>query len=129
MEDDYDYDFHYNHSPILPLASHDNNGNVIYLGSICKSVAPVFRIGYMIATKDVIDEAATRRKYIDRQENALLELRFSKFIADGSLERHTNKILKIYKQRRNFFCDLLKQELSEYIDFEIRKAAWLFGYN
>jgi GntR family transcriptional regulator/MocR family aminotransferase len=29
IEDDYDYDFNYNHSPILPLASHDVNGNVI----------------------------------------------------------------------------------------------------
>ena len=34
IEDDYDYDFNYNHSPILPLASHDINGNVIYNESI-----------------------------------------------------------------------------------------------
>lgn len=128
LEDDYDYDFHYNHSPILPLASHDSNGNVMYLGSICKSVAPVFRVGYMIATKDVIDEAATRRKYIDRQGDALLEMTFSKFIANGDLERHTNKILKIYKQRRNYFCKLLKEEVSEYLDFEVPKggmAVWI----
>ena len=128
LEDDYDYDFHYNHSPILPLASHDTHGNVIYLGSICKSVAPVFRVGYMIASKDVIEEAATLRKYIDRQGDALLEMTFSKFITNGDLERHTNKILKIYKQRRNFFCKLLKEELSEFLTFETPKggmAIWV----
>ncbi|RKR14811.1 GntR family transcriptional regulator/MocR family aminotransferase [Maribacter vaceletii] len=128
LEDDYDYDFHYNHSPILPLASHDCNGNVIYLGSICKSVAPVFRVGYMIATKDVIDEAATRRKYMDRQGDALLEITFSKFIASGDLQRHTNKVLKIYKERRDFFCKRLKEEVSEFIKFEIPNggmAVWV----
>ena len=41
-----DYDFNYNHAPILPLASHDDRKNVIYIGSVCKTVAPVFRIGY-----------------------------------------------------------------------------------
>ena len=40
IEDDYDYDFNYNHAPILPLKSHDIHGNVIYIGSICKTVAP-----------------------------------------------------------------------------------------
>jgi GntR family transcriptional regulator/MocR family aminotransferase len=30
LEDDYDYDFHYDKSPILPLASADTNGMVIY---------------------------------------------------------------------------------------------------
>ncbi|WP_298475100.1 PLP-dependent aminotransferase family protein [uncultured Maribacter sp.] len=128
LEDDYDYDFHYSHSPILPLASHDTNGNVIYLGSICKSVAPVFRVGYMIATKDVINEAATRRKYIDRQGDALLEMTFSKFIANGDLQRHTNKVLKIYKERRDLFCKLIKEELSEFLEFEIPKggmAIWV----
>jgi len=128
LEDDYDYDFHYSHSPILPLASHDKNGNVMYLGSICKSVAPVFRIGYMIATKDVINEAATRRKYMDRQGDALLEMTFAKFIASGDLQRHTNKVLKIYKERRDFFCKYLKEELSDYLNFEIPKggmAVWV----
>ncbi|MFK8060483.1 MAG: PLP-dependent aminotransferase family protein, partial [Polaribacter sp.] len=76
IEDDYDYDFNYNHSPILPLASHDTNGNVIYIGSLCKTVAPVFRIGYLIAPADFVNEAANQRRFIDRQGDALLELTF-----------------------------------------------------
>ena len=38
IEDDYDYDFHYENSPILPLASADHNGYVIYIGSISKTL-------------------------------------------------------------------------------------------
>jgi GntR family transcriptional regulator/MocR family aminotransferase len=128
IEDDYDYDFNYNHSPILPLASHDTNGNVIYIGSVCKTVAPVFRIGYLIASKEFVNEAANLRRIVDRQGDALLELTFAEFIKNGDLDRHIKKILKVYKTRRDLICTLLKDELSEYFEFEIPKggmAIWL----
>ena len=128
LEDDYDYDFNYNHAPILPLASHDVNGNVIYIGSVCKTVAPVFRIGYLIASKEFVDEAAKLRRFVDRQGDALLELTFADFIKSGDLDRHIRKVMKIYEQRRDLFCKLLKDELGSFFQFEIPKggmAVWV----
>lgn len=128
VEDDYDYDFNYNHAPILPLASHDTNGNVIYVGSVCKTVAPVFRIGYLVAPKEFVDEAAKARRYMDRQGDALLELTFADFIQTGDLDRHIKKVLKVYQARRDLFCSLLKDELEDYFEFEIPKggmAVWV----
>ena len=127
IEDDYDYDFNYNHAPILPLASHDTNGNVVYIGSVCKTVAPVFRIGYLIASKEFVDEASKLRGFVDRQGDALLELTFANFIKSGDLDRHIRKVMKIYKQRRDLFCKLLKDELGRFFEFEIPKggmAVW-----
>ncbi|WP_288956567.1 PLP-dependent aminotransferase family protein [uncultured Polaribacter sp.] len=128
IEDDYDYDFNYNHSPILPLASHDTNGNVIYIGSVCKTVAPVYRIGYLIAAKEFVNEAANHRRFIDRQGDALLELAFEDFIKSGDLDRHINKVMKVYKARRDLFCQLLKEKFSDVFSFEIPKggmAVWV----
>lgn len=128
IEDDYDYDFNYNHSPILPLASHDVNGNVIYIGSVCKTVAPVFRIGYLIAPKSFVAAAANMRRFIDRQGDALLELTFEEFIKNGDLDRHIKKVMKVYKERRDLFCDLLQKHFTNIFDFEIPKggmAVWL----
>lgn len=128
IEDDYDYDFNYNHSPILPLASHDTNGNVIYIGSVCKTVAPVFRIGYVIAPKGFVNEAANQRRFIDRQGDALLELTFEDFIKSGDLDRHIKKVMKVYKTRRDLFCQLLKEKFSNVFSFETPKggmAVWI----
>lgn len=128
IEDDYDYDFNFNHAPILPLASHDTNGNVIYIGSVCKTVAPVYRIGYLIASEEFVTEAAKTRGLIDRQGDALLELTFAHFIKSGDLDRHIRKVLKIYKRRRDIFCQLLKEKLRDYLDFEIPlggMAVWV----
>ncbi len=123
IEDDYDYDFNYNHAPILPLKSHDTNGNVIYIGSVCKTVAPVFRVGYLIASKEFVDEAANLRKMVDRQGDELLELTFADFIKSGDLDRHIRKVMKIYKHRRDLFCNLFSNELSTFFEFEIPKGG------
>lgn len=125
IEDDYDYDFHYSHSPILPLVSHDINGQVIYTGSFCKTVAPTFRIGYLIAAKEFIAEASEVRRHIDRQGDQLLELTFAKFIKSGSLTRHINKTLKIYRQRRDFFENYLN-EMQQYFHFETPTGGMAF---
>lgn len=128
IEDDYDYDFNYNHAPILPLASHDIHGNVIYIGSVCKTVAPVFRIGYLIAHEKFVSQAAKLRRIIDRQGDALLELTFADFIQSGALDAHIRKILKIYKNRRDVFCNLLEKELNDFFEFKTPKggmAVWL----
>ena len=127
IEDDYDYDFHYSHAPILPLASHDRHGNVIYVGSICKTVAPVYRVGYLVAPKSFVDECAKLRRYVDRQGDALLEMVFAHFISDGSLDRHIKKVVKIYESRRDLFCKLLKEELGDYLTFNMPRggmAVW-----
>ena len=128
IEDDYDYDFHYDHAPILPLASHDLNGNVIYIGSICKTVAPAYRIGYLIASKNFVDECAKLRRYIDRQGDSMLEATFARFIKNGDLDRHIRKVLKIYADRRSLFCTLLEKNFGKAISFEIPKggmAVWV----
>jgi len=118
IEDDYDYDFHYNRAPILPLASHDENGNVIYIGSVCKTVAPVYRVGYLIGPKSFIDACAKLRRFIDRQGDSLLELAFAEFIKNGDLDRHVNKVMKTYRARRDLFCRLMREEVGDYISFE-----------
>jgi GntR family transcriptional regulator/MocR family aminotransferase len=119
IEDDYDYDFHYSHAPILPLASSDSKGSVIYIGALCKIVVPGIRIGYMVAPKSFIDEAAQLRRIVDRQGDPMMELIYAHMIKDGDIQRHSKKALKIYKQRRDLFCEILSKELSDYIDFKI----------
>lgn len=119
IEDDYDYDFHYAHSPILPLASSDSHGSVIYIGALSKILVPGIRIGYMVAPKAFIDEAAHLRRIIDRQGDPMMELTYALMIKDGDIQRHSKKALKIYKGRRDLFCQILREGLSDYVDFKV----------
>jgi GntR family transcriptional regulator/MocR family aminotransferase len=119
IEDDYDYDFHYANRPVLPLASADRHGLVIYLGSFTKRIAPTFRVGYIVAKPEIIEELAKYRRIMDRQGDTILELVLADMLADGTLKRYTAKSLKTYRERRDFTCELLKNKLSDVINFRI----------
>ena len=127
LEDDYDYDFHYSSSPILPLASADEEGMVAYIGSISKSIAPAFRIGFVVGPKNLINSLAELRRIIDRQGDLVLEKAVAVLFEEGEIRRHLRKVLQIYQQRRDVFCELLKQELGNIVSFDIPEgglAVW-----
>ena len=117
LEDDYDYDFHYLSRPILPLASADRQGMVVYVGSLTKSVAPAFRVGYVVAPSGLIDELARLRRIIDRQGDPMLEFAIGQLFKTGELKRHFRKAQRTYHARRDYFCHLLTSELSSDIRF------------
>ncbi len=117
LEDDYDYDFHYLSRPILPLASADRQGMVVYVGSLTKSVAPAFRIGYVVGPTALIDELARLRRIIDRQGDPMLEFAIGQLFKTGELKRHFRKALRTYHARRDYFCELLQRELPNTIQF------------
>jgi GntR family transcriptional regulator / MocR family aminotransferase len=118
LEDDYDYDFHYDKSPILPLASADTNGMVVYIGSFGKSLAPGFRTGFIVAPENLMIEMRKYLGIIDRQGDVLMEHVLGEMIAEGEINRYLKKSLKIYQERRDHFSLLLEEYLGEWIDFQ-----------
>ncbi|WP_052272930.1 PLP-dependent aminotransferase family protein [Flavihumibacter solisilvae] len=118
LEDDYDFDYHFTSDPLLPLASLDTGGHIIYVGSFCKSIAPGIRIGFMVAPESVINEAAAVRRLIDRQGEQLLEEATAELLHTGEISRHLKKSHKIYQERLDNTCRLLRGQLGDYLTFD-----------
>ncbi|ALR30349.1 GntR family transcriptional regulator [Chryseobacterium sp. IHB B 17019] len=118
LEDDYDYDFHYEKSPILPLASADTNGMVIYIGSFGKSLAPGFRTGFIVAPENLMIEMRKYLGIIDRQGDILMEHVLGEMIAEGEINRYLKKSVKIYQERRDYFIQLIQENLGNFLTFE-----------
>ncbi len=121
IEDDYDFDFHYNSSPVLPLASADHGGLVVYIGSLTKSLSTSIRIGYLVGTADFIQEAAMFRRMLDTRGDNLMEEALAVLFKNGDMVRHLKKSVKLYHERRDLFCNLMEKELGELVSF--RKPA------
>lgn len=119
IEDDYDHEFHFIHQPMLPLASVDPWGKVVYIGSLSKLLTPSLRLGYIAAPKAFVDRIAAEIMMIDRQGDPATELAIAELIADGEIHRHTRKAMRLYAERRLLMAELLKRRFGERIEFTL----------
>ena len=127
IEDDYDFDYHYENRPTLPIASMDTSGLVVYIGSWSKTIYPGIRTGFIVAPKVLISEMVKYRRIIDRQGDHVMERAIANLMQDGTLQRYLRKSRKSYKKRKEYFCQILRTDFSSYLDFhepEGGMAVW-----
>ncbi|HVU58901.1 MAG TPA: PLP-dependent aminotransferase family protein [Puia sp.] len=123
IEDDYDYDFHYASKPMMPMASLDRHGTVVYIGTLTKTLAPAIRIGFMVAPESFIRHATSLRKALDTQGDSLIENAIAGLYKDGTMTSHIKKSVKLYKERRDHLCRLLREELRDHVSFKIPEGG------
>lgn len=118
VEDDYDYDFQYEQTAVMPLASGDVNGMVVYVGSFGKSLAPAFRTGFVVAPDNLIVEMRKYMGIMDKQGDVIMEQALGEMIEEGEIHRHLKKSLKVYRDRRDRFCEILETRFHDVVEFQ-----------
>ncbi|MUU78500.1 aminotransferase-like domain-containing protein [Winogradskyella endarachnes] len=128
IEDDYDYDFQFTGSAMLPMASADVSGMVIYLGKLGQSLFPSFHTGFVVAPENLITEAKNYLQLLDKQGDLIQEQMLAELISEGEIYRLKKKNIVTYKQRLDCLCRFLKVHFDEIITWEKPSgglALWL----
>ncbi|WP_027138234.1 aminotransferase-like domain-containing protein [Gaetbulibacter saemankumensis] len=128
IEDDYDYDFQFEGSAMLPMASADVNGMVIYLGKLGQSLFPSFQTGFVVAPKNLISEAKNYLELLDKQGDLIQEQMLAELISEGEIHKLIKKNTIVYKQRRDALCQYLKRYFGDALKWDIPTgglAIWL----
>jgi GntR family transcriptional regulator / MocR family aminotransferase len=119
IEDDYDHEFHYDGRPLMPLASADYRGNVVYVGTLSKILAPGLRLGFAVAPAAVIRALADLRSVTDRQGDHVTERAVAELLDDGIVLRHARRMRRAYKSRRDAFVAALNRHLGGALEFAV----------
>jgi GntR family transcriptional regulator/MocR family aminotransferase len=119
IEDDYDHEFHYEGRPVLPLASSDDWGSVVYVGSLSKLFGPGLRVGYLVAPLPVVEVVRARRRLVDIQGDGVLDAALAELFEEGEMQRHFNRARRVYAARRDFLVRLLRSRLDGALDFKV----------
>jgi GntR family transcriptional regulator/MocR family aminotransferase len=128
VEDDYDHEFHFAHRPMLPIASLQGWGKLLYIGSLSKLLSPSLRIGYLVAAEAVIERAAGEIMLIDRQGDPVTETAVAELMTSGAVKSHTRKVLRVYGARRHCLAEALRAQLGEAAEFSLPQgglAIWV----
>jgi GntR family transcriptional regulator/MocR family aminotransferase len=119
IEDDYDHEFHYQGRPVLPLASADRSGQVVYVGTLSKILAPGLRLGFVVAPPPVIVRLAQERAMTDSHGVPVVEAAVAELLEDGEIQRHARRVRRIYQRRRDVLCALLERHLASALSFQV----------
>jgi GntR family transcriptional regulator/MocR family aminotransferase len=105
------------------MASLDTHGNVIYIGTLTKTLVPAIRIGFVVAPKNFIEEATRLRSSIEFHGNTFMEISIAELYKNGVIASHIKKSVRMYRERRDHFCELLQNKLGKQISFRIPEGG------
>ena len=128
IEDDFDFDFQFDGSAMLPMASSDANGMVIYLGKLGQSLFPSFQIGFVVAPENLILEAKNYLQMLDSKGDLIQEQVLAELIHEGEIHRLLKKNTLVYKKRRDALFFALEKHFENEITYKKPSgglAIWL----
>ncbi len=110
VEDDYDAEHRYDRAPVPALQGLVPD-QVVYAGSVSKTLAPGLRLGWVVAPATLC-AALTRAKYMADLGNPVLDqLVFARFLASGEFERHVRRVRIRQRARRDAMLGALREHL------------------
>ena len=105
IEDDYDSEFRFNGKPLPTLQSADSQSKVFYVNTFTKTLAPSFRISYLVLPPELVNDFEKKLGAYSCQVSVFEQLTLARFISEGLYEKHINKMKNYYRTLRNNFIN------------------------
>jgi 2-aminoadipate transaminase len=118
IEDDPYGELIFEGNPIPPIKSMDTKGRVLYMSTFSKILAPGFRLGWVIASKEIIDKFILAKQATDLCTNVFSQYVAYEYINGGHLDKQVEKIKKLYKGKR----DIMLQAIEKYFP---KNVSWI----
>ncbi|MEH7442195.1 PLP-dependent aminotransferase family protein [Bacillus sp. JJ1122] len=124
IEDDVYGDLWLDSPPPPPIKSYDKHGNVLYIGSLSKSLNPGLRIGWIAGPQGVIDRLADLKMQTDYGSSSLSQKIAAEWLSSGKYDLHLVNVRKQLRERRDAVLAAVETHLGRYADWDAPKGGF-----
>lgn len=114
IEDDVFRDLWIDQPAPAPLKSLDTSGQVIYVGSLSKTIAVGLRLGWIVGPKKVIERLADIKMQIDYGSSLFSQAIAKELLSTPLYNNYLNRLRPMLRYKRNVLLSLLTKYLSKY---------------
>lgn len=111
LEDDWASGLRFDGEDPRTLHALDGGEHVIYLNTFSKKLLPGLRIGWVAAPYPVMQRLVALKQIRDCGTSLLLQAALDRFLRGGGLEEHLERVLPIYRERRDCMLAALERHL------------------
>ncbi|HEX2980710.1 MAG TPA: PLP-dependent aminotransferase family protein [Anaerolineaceae bacterium] len=90
---------------------HSYSGNVIYLSTFSKTLAPGIRLAWVIAPEEVISKLVQAKQGADLHTSTFNQIAAYEVGKGGFINEHVKVICKVYRERRDVMLDVLEETM------------------
>ncbi|MCM3644904.1 PLP-dependent aminotransferase family protein [Priestia aryabhattai] len=119
IEDDVYRDLWIDTPPPQPLKAMEETNNVLYVGSLSKSLSPGLRIGWIVANEQVIDRLADIKSQTDYGTSSISQLIAYEWLKGNLYKDHLKAVRRELKFKREVMISSLHQHLNSLATWNI----------
>jgi len=106
--------------PLVVLSARKNGqqsgyfeGDVIYMSTFSKTLAPGLRLGWVVAPVEVITKLVQAKQGADLHTSTFDQMMAYEVVSDGFLDEHVKEIRETYRQRRDSMLTAMDQSFPD----------------
>ena len=126
FEDDPYRDLFYGACDRKPVCSLLKHSSWIYQSSFSKSFAPGIRLGFLVASKDLITPLIRLKQAADLHSNRISQWWALQYLQNPDREQQLKKLVATYKTKRDHFNQLLKQYFDDLAAWQTPEGGLFF---
>jgi 2-aminoadipate transaminase len=116
LEDDPYGEIYFQGKRPQPLKALDTHGQVIYLSTFSKILAPGLRVAWLTAPEPMIERLSLHKQVFDLNTNAIGQWSVSEILRRNLLNEHLSKLREHYQRKR----DIMLQAINTHWPREVR---------
>ena len=107
-----------------PIRAEDAHGRVIYLSTFSKTLAPGFRVGWLVAPAPLIERFETAKQSADLTSGTLDQRVVHLAARDGVLDRLAPRLRELYRRKRDVMEGALRREFGARLTWPAPKGGF-----